>query len=148
MWLFNCTHEAKWTPFKTHYSSEKLVAPGFEHGISGSVARNSDHYAAEAVTHKSKRNGKVAKLSLWLINQAPCREDVQVSWHIATILLISAADTCDYSAASKATLVAGKEPLVPIQVPVWTLQGTATPQPSLTYQSKLIEMQVASRYGQ
>jgi hypothetical protein len=37
------THEAEWTPFQTHYFSEKLVAPGIEPGISGAVARNSDH---------------------------------------------------------------------------------------------------------
>jgi hypothetical protein len=29
--------------FQTHYLSENLVAPGIEPGISGSVARNSDH---------------------------------------------------------------------------------------------------------
>jgi hypothetical protein len=40
--LFNCTHAAECTPFQTHYS-ENLVAPGIELGISGSVARNSDH---------------------------------------------------------------------------------------------------------
>jgi hypothetical protein len=28
----NCTHEAEWTPFQTHYFSENLVAPGFEPG--------------------------------------------------------------------------------------------------------------------
>jgi hypothetical protein len=26
--LFNCTYEAEWTPFQTHYFSENLVAPG------------------------------------------------------------------------------------------------------------------------
>jgi hypothetical protein len=36
-------HEAKWTPFQTHYSLENLVAPGIEPGPSGSVASNSDH---------------------------------------------------------------------------------------------------------
>ena len=36
-------HEAEWTPFQTHYYSEKLVAPGIEPGTSVSVARNSDH---------------------------------------------------------------------------------------------------------
>jgi hypothetical protein len=40
---------AEWTPFQTHYFSEKLVAPGIESGTSGSVARNSDHYITEAV---------------------------------------------------------------------------------------------------
>jgi hypothetical protein len=41
--LLSCTHEAEWTPFQTHYFSENLVAPGFEPGTLGSVARNSDH---------------------------------------------------------------------------------------------------------
>jgi hypothetical protein len=41
--LLNCTHEAEWTPFQTHYLSENLVAPGIEPGTSVSVARNSDH---------------------------------------------------------------------------------------------------------
>jgi hypothetical protein len=30
--LLNCTHEAEWTPFQTHYFSENLVAPGIEPG--------------------------------------------------------------------------------------------------------------------
>jgi hypothetical protein len=38
--LLNCTHEAEWTPFQTHYFSENLIAPGIEPGTSGSVARN------------------------------------------------------------------------------------------------------------
>jgi hypothetical protein len=41
--LLNCTQEAEWTPFQTHYFSENLVAPRIEPGISGSEARNSDH---------------------------------------------------------------------------------------------------------
>jgi hypothetical protein len=44
--LFTCFiyhHEAEWTPFQTHYSSENLIAPGIELGTSGSVIRNSDH---------------------------------------------------------------------------------------------------------
>jgi hypothetical protein len=41
--LLNCTIEAEWTPFQTHYFSEKLVMLGIEPGTSGSVARNSDH---------------------------------------------------------------------------------------------------------
>jgi hypothetical protein len=28
--LLNCTHEAEWTPFQTHYFPENLVAPGIE----------------------------------------------------------------------------------------------------------------------
>jgi hypothetical protein len=28
----NCTHEAEWTPFQTHYFSDYLVAPGIESG--------------------------------------------------------------------------------------------------------------------
>jgi hypothetical protein len=28
----HCTHEAKWTPFHTHYSSENQVAPEIEPG--------------------------------------------------------------------------------------------------------------------
>jgi hypothetical protein len=35
--------ETELTPFQTHYFSENLVAPGVGPGISGSVARNSDH---------------------------------------------------------------------------------------------------------
>jgi hypothetical protein len=30
--LFNCAHEAEWTPFQTIYFSENLVAPGIEPG--------------------------------------------------------------------------------------------------------------------
>jgi hypothetical protein len=41
--LPNYTHEAEWNPFQTHYFSENMVAPGIEHGTSGSAARNSDH---------------------------------------------------------------------------------------------------------
>jgi hypothetical protein len=41
--LFNCTHEAEWTPFQTHYFSENLVVPAIEPGSSGSVARDSEH---------------------------------------------------------------------------------------------------------
>jgi hypothetical protein len=47
--LLNCTHEAEWTPFQTHYFSEYLIVPGIEPGTSVSVARNSDHYTTEAV---------------------------------------------------------------------------------------------------
>jgi hypothetical protein len=28
--LLNCTHEAEWTPFQTHYFSENLAVPGIE----------------------------------------------------------------------------------------------------------------------
>jgi hypothetical protein len=28
----NCTNEAEWTPFQTHYFSENLVEPGIETG--------------------------------------------------------------------------------------------------------------------
>jgi hypothetical protein len=45
MQLLSYAHEAEWT----HYFSEKQVAPGIEPGISGSVARNSDHWTTEAV---------------------------------------------------------------------------------------------------
>jgi hypothetical protein len=38
-YFLNCTHEAKWTLFKTHYFSENLVAPGIEAGTSGSVSQ-------------------------------------------------------------------------------------------------------------
>jgi hypothetical protein len=31
--LLNCTYEAEWTPFQTHYVSENLVPPGIEPGI-------------------------------------------------------------------------------------------------------------------
>jgi hypothetical protein len=30
--LLNCTYEAEWTPFQTHYCSGYLVAPGNEPG--------------------------------------------------------------------------------------------------------------------
>jgi hypothetical protein len=30
--LLNCTHEAEWSPFQTHYFSENLVASGIEPG--------------------------------------------------------------------------------------------------------------------
>jgi hypothetical protein len=30
--LLNCTHEAEWTPFQTHYFSENLVVPGIKPG--------------------------------------------------------------------------------------------------------------------
>jgi hypothetical protein len=30
--LLNCTPEAEWTPFQTHYFSENLLAPGIEPG--------------------------------------------------------------------------------------------------------------------
>jgi hypothetical protein len=42
-------HEAEWTPFQTHYFSEILIALGIELGISGSVARNSDHNTTEEI---------------------------------------------------------------------------------------------------
>jgi hypothetical protein len=29
-YLLNCTHEAEWTLFQTHYFSENLVLPGIE----------------------------------------------------------------------------------------------------------------------
>jgi hypothetical protein len=47
--LLNCTNKAEWTPFQTHYYSEKLVVLGIKPGTSGSVARNSDHWTTEAV---------------------------------------------------------------------------------------------------
>jgi hypothetical protein len=31
-WLLDCTYEAEWTPFQTHYFSENLVPPGTEPG--------------------------------------------------------------------------------------------------------------------
>jgi hypothetical protein len=34
---------AEWIPFQTHCSSENLVAPGIDPGISGLAARNSDY---------------------------------------------------------------------------------------------------------
>jgi hypothetical protein len=39
----NCTLEAEWTPFQTHYFSENVVLPGIEPRTSGSLARNSGH---------------------------------------------------------------------------------------------------------
>jgi hypothetical protein len=40
--LFNCNHEAEWTPFQTQYS-ENIIALEIEPGTAGSVARNSDY---------------------------------------------------------------------------------------------------------
>jgi hypothetical protein len=48
-WLLNCTQEAEWIPFQTHYFSENLVASGIDSWTSGSAARNSDHWTKEAV---------------------------------------------------------------------------------------------------
>jgi hypothetical protein len=31
-YFLNCTNEAEWTPFQTHYFSENLVALGIERG--------------------------------------------------------------------------------------------------------------------
>jgi hypothetical protein len=42
-YLLSYRQEAEWTPFETQYFSENLVEPGIERGISGSVAKNSDH---------------------------------------------------------------------------------------------------------
>jgi hypothetical protein len=47
--IVNCTHEAEWTPFRTHYFSENLVETGTEPGPLDLVARNSDHWTTEAV---------------------------------------------------------------------------------------------------
>jgi hypothetical protein len=33
MQLLNCTHEAEWTPFQTHYFSENVIAPGIEREV-------------------------------------------------------------------------------------------------------------------
>jgi hypothetical protein len=41
--ILSYPHEAEWTPLKSHYFSENLVAQEIETGISGSVARNSDN---------------------------------------------------------------------------------------------------------
>jgi hypothetical protein len=41
--ILDCTHEAEWTPFQTHYFSENVVALGIETETSGLVARNFDH---------------------------------------------------------------------------------------------------------
>jgi hypothetical protein len=49
MQLLSYIYEAECTSFQTHYFSKNLVAPGIEPGISGSVARNSDHYNTEEV---------------------------------------------------------------------------------------------------
>jgi hypothetical protein len=42
-WLLSCPQEAEGAPFQTHFYYENLVAPGIEFGISGIIARNSDH---------------------------------------------------------------------------------------------------------
>jgi hypothetical protein len=47
--LLDCTHEAEWISFQAHCFSENLVVPGIEHGTSGLVAGNSDHYTTETV---------------------------------------------------------------------------------------------------
>jgi hypothetical protein len=45
--LLNCTHEAEWTPFQTHFFFSGSA--GNRTRSSGSVAKNSDHYTTEAV---------------------------------------------------------------------------------------------------
>jgi hypothetical protein len=50
---------AEWTPFQTHYFSEKLVAPGIEPETSGSVIRNPDHYTTEAVIYQVSYSYKI-----------------------------------------------------------------------------------------
>jgi hypothetical protein len=48
-YLLNCTHEAEWTPFQTHY----FFFPGSTGNrtrASGSVAKNSDHETKEPVS--------------------------------------------------------------------------------------------------
>jgi hypothetical protein len=39
-----CTHEAEWTPFKTHYFSENVVAPGIEPGPLGQWTTEADYF--------------------------------------------------------------------------------------------------------
>jgi hypothetical protein len=51
MQLLNCTHEAEWTPFQTHYFSENLVAPGIEPGPPDLYAGTLTTRPQEAVIH-------------------------------------------------------------------------------------------------
>jgi hypothetical protein len=51
-YLLNYSHEAKWTPFQTHYFSENLVVPGIKPGASRFVGRNSEHWTSKAVLNK------------------------------------------------------------------------------------------------
>jgi hypothetical protein len=64
--LLSYPHEAEWTPFQAHYFSENLVAPGMEHGTSGSVARNSDHYTTEAGLISPTSGGRLVGIVRWL----------------------------------------------------------------------------------
>jgi hypothetical protein len=45
--LLNCTHEAEWAPFQTHYLF--FGSAGNRTQASGSAAKNSDHQTTEAV---------------------------------------------------------------------------------------------------
>jgi hypothetical protein len=60
--LLNYPRETEWTPFQTHYFSENLASPGIEPGISGSVAKNSDHQTIEVVNNLPIIHENIEKL--------------------------------------------------------------------------------------
>jgi hypothetical protein len=47
--VVNCTHEAEWAPFQTHYSSESPSSAGNRTPASRSVSGNSAHWTTAAV---------------------------------------------------------------------------------------------------
>jgi hypothetical protein len=48
-WLLSCTHETVWTLIQTRYFSKKSGSTGNRTGISGSVAKNSNHLTTVTV---------------------------------------------------------------------------------------------------
>jgi hypothetical protein len=59
--LLSCAHEADWTPFQTHYSSENLVTPGTETGEKGK--RVKEHGRVRSIDRKRERaKTKINKL--------------------------------------------------------------------------------------
>jgi hypothetical protein len=72
--LLICTHEAEWTPFPTHYFSEKLVAPVLEPGPLRSVARNS-----WPLDHRGDRVWKDAERNDYWLSEVHCPRNAQ-SW--------------------------------------------------------------------
>jgi hypothetical protein len=51
--LLKCTHEAEWTPFRTDYFSENLVAPGIDPGKKGK--RVEEHERIRSIDRKRKK---------------------------------------------------------------------------------------------
>jgi hypothetical protein len=53
--LLSYPHEAKWTPFQSHFS-ENLLVTRIVLGTSGPVCRNSDHYTTENGHYRYQQN--------------------------------------------------------------------------------------------